>query len=70
MLACAEQHLETCQLAIGPHKKSGVPGEGKENLAYRKAVPLIPETDEHLASASDHGLQSADEINDSSKGQR
>jgi len=34
--------LETCQLAIGPHKKPGVPGEGKEDLACRKAAHLSP----------------------------
>ena len=39
VLACAEQHLETCQLAIGPHKRSCVPGEGRDNLARRKAAP-------------------------------
>jgi len=35
---------ETCQLAIGPRKRSRIPGEGKENMARRKA-PLVLETD-------------------------
>jgi len=31
--------LETCQLAIGPHKRSRVPGEVRDNLARGKAAP-------------------------------
>jgi hypothetical protein len=30
--------LETCQLALGSHKKPRAPGEGKENPACRKAA--------------------------------
>ena len=43
VLACAEQHLGDVPGAIGSHKKPRLPGEGKENLACRKAAPFFAE---------------------------
>ena len=39
-LACDEQHPreKTWRTSLGPHKRFGIPGEGKEILAYRKAA--------------------------------
>src|SRR5713226_2854877 len=48
--------LETCQLSIGPHKKPRIPGEGKENLAYRRATPVVAEQTEDNADAATHRI--------------
>jgi hypothetical protein len=54
--------LEKWQLAIDPHKKPDVPGEGKENLACRKAALLDHRRTELTTTLRATGLQSADEI--------
>jgi hypothetical protein len=44
-------------------KKFGVQGEGKENLACKKAAALVSEIDASQRVPATTGLQSADEIN-------
>jgi len=44
---------ETCQLAIGPRKRSRIPGEGKENMARRKAPPC-PRNRPHPTRGAGH----------------
>ncbi len=52
--------LERCQRSIGSHKKPGIPGGGKGNLAYRKATVVLEQT-EAIVPDQQPRDQSADE---------
>ena len=54
VLACAEQHFGDVPATIGSNKKPRIPGEGKGNLACRKAA-LVSEPTEASVPASNRG---------------
>jgi len=54
--------LETCQLAIGPHKKPRIPGEQTETLACRKGRHLSPRRQKPTQAPRRTGSSSVKEI--------